>query len=321
MTGRVSSRRIGLVTALLLVGAATFASATTAGATGAPAPQRPQAVTGSWPTVQLRLPASANTAGARAAVTVAIVDTGVTAVSGLRGAVLPGTDLVNGDADARDDNGHGTMLAGLAAGRASYGVCHSCSILPVKVLDAEKSGRGSVVAAGIRWAVAQGARVVNVSLNASSERPELTAALNAAIAQGVTVVIAAGNGGSADPSHEGYPGPSVPGAIRVAANTKEGRVAAWSNRGSWVDISAPGWASNIPRAGGGTVSSSGTSLSAAYVSGIAGLLLANNPALTPAQVKTAILAGGTPQPGLPVASSRIANAAGALAAANAPAVP
>jgi subtilisin family serine protease len=298
---------------ILLTAACAAASALAASAwAGTGAAPRTQSAALAWPTVQLSLPAAWAAADGGAPVTIAVVDTGVSTVHGLEGAILPGADLVNDDADARDDNGHGTMIASLAAGRAAYGVCTSCTVLPVKVLDAGEGGNSTVVAAGVAWAVAHGAKVVNVSLNASSERPELTAALNAAVAAGVTVVVAAGNGGSANPSHGGYPGPSVPGAIRVAASAKTGRLAAWSNRGTWVDVAAPGWTPPVPRVGGGTIASSGTSFAAAYVSGVAALLLSQNPLLTPAQVKAAILAGGTPGKGLPVASARLVNAAGAL---------
>jgi subtilisin family serine protease len=300
--------RILFVTTVALASALAVSAAW--GSTGA-SPRTPSAAL-AWPTVQLALPAAWAATGDAEPVTIAVVDTGVSQVRGLQGAVAPGIDLVNGDGDARDDNGHGTMIASLAAGRASYGVCPSCTVLPVKVLDAGESGKSATVAAGVAWAVEHGAKVINVSLNAASERPDLNAALEAAVAAGVTVVVAAGNGGSADPAHGGYPGPSVPDAIRVAASAKTGRIAAWSNRGTWVDVAAPGWTPSVPRVGGGTIASSGTSFAAAYVSGVAALLLSKNPSLTPAQVKAAIVAGGTPSAGLPVASARLVNAAGAL---------
>ena len=56
----------------------------------------------------------------------------------------------------------------------------------------------------------------------------------------VTVVVAAGNGGSSDAGHDGYPAASSPSAVRVAGVDRNGALFSWSNRGSWVDIAAPG---------------------------------------------------------------------------------
>jgi subtilisin family serine protease len=287
---------------------------------GAAVPNDPYVRALTWPSAQLDLSGAWDSARGTAPVTVAVIDTGVANVSDLRGAVLPGIDLVNRDDDPDDDNGHGTAIASIIAARPNNGqgiagVCGTCSILPVKVLDAQKGGRASTVAEGVRWAVAHGARVLDISLNAPTPRPELDAALNDAIAQGVTVVISAGNGGSSNPAKEGYPAASVTNAIRVAATTKANGLAGWSNRGGWVDIAAPGWATALRRSGGVAIGLQGTSYAAPYVAGIAALLLTEDPTLSPAEVKSLILVGGTPVRGLAVASSRIANAAHTLVAA------
>src|SRR5689334_2618139 len=87
----------------------------------------------SWPSTQLRLPQVWTSRAQRQPTIVAIVDTGVSPVSDLAGALLPGVDLVNGDDDPVDDNGHGTAIASIAAARAGNGigvagVCGSCQI-------------------------------------------------------------------------------------------------------------------------------------------------------------------------------------------------
>jgi thermitase len=306
--------------ALAALAAACLLASGNGGATavrGSARPAAPLVGTLAWPAQQLDLQRAWAGTGTDASVAIAVLDTGVADVAALHDALLPGIDLVNQDADPSDDNGHGTQVAGIAAARGTFaGVCATCALLPVKVLDASKSGRASVVAAGVRWAVDHGARVLNLSLNATSDRPELNAALNDAIAQGVTVVLAAGNGGSANPSNDGYPAPGVPGAIRVAASTQGLKIASWSNRGAWVDIAAPGWATTVRRDGGIASGISGTSFSAAYVSGLAGLLLAHDPTLTPAQVKALILGSGTHVANLPVASGRVTNAGAAVTLAN-----
>jgi subtilisin family serine protease len=274
----------------------------------------------SWPAAQLRLPQVWAAAGVRQPTVIAVVDTGVSPVADVAPNLLPGVDLVNGDEDASDDNGHGTFIASIAAARTGNGigiagVCGTCSILPVKVLDSHEGGHASTVAEGIRWAVEHGAKVVNLSLGAPGDRPDLDAAIDDAIAQGVVVVVAAGNSGSSRPDGDGYPAAAVPNAIRVAATTSARKLAPWSNHGSWVDVSAPGWAVALRRNGTVAIGVQGTSYSAAYVSGLAGLLLSENPALTPAEVKQLVLEAGTRQAKLDVASHRIANVAASLAAA------
>src|SRR5206468_9137630 len=98
-----------------------------------------------------------------ARVVVAVLDSGVDPNQpDLRGALVPGRDFVNSDADAADDHGHGTAVAGVIAARANNregaaGVCWRCSVMPVKVLDSHGTGDDTVIAAGIVWAVDHGA--------------------------------------------------------------------------------------------------------------------------------------------------------------------
>ena len=141
-------------------------------------------------------------AGRGAGVVVAVLDTGVDlAHVDLRDRVLPGVDLVDSDDVAQDENGHGTHVAGIIAatdgnGAGIAGVAPSASILPVRVLDADGSGTLDTVVAGVRWAVAHGADVVNLSLSEDAQAvlgPSLADALREAWAAGVVPVIAAGN--------------------------------------------------------------------------------------------------------------------------------
>ena len=101
---------------------------------------------------------------------IAIVDTGVDETQpDLRGRVMRGWDFHNNDARPRDDNGHGTAVAGVAAAAGNdrvgiAGMCWRCRIMPVKVLNANGSGSHSNIAAGIIWAADHGADVINLSL-------------------------------------------------------------------------------------------------------------------------------------------------------------
>ena len=111
---------------------------------------------------------------------VAIVDTGVDPNQpDLRGALVPGYDFVHQTATPRDDEGHGTAVAGIVAARTNNyegiaGVCGSCLIMPVKVLDDKGVGDDSVIAAGIVWAVDHGARAINLSLGGPGTTPRWT---------------------------------------------------------------------------------------------------------------------------------------------------
>src|SRR6185312_12211038 len=129
-------------------------------------------------------------------VTVAVVDSGVDANHpDLAGQVLPGLDLVGPAGGAGPDPvGHGTTVAGLIAGRNDdkrgvVGLAPDSRILPVRVLDERnKYDDALIVAKGVRWAVDNGARVINLSLGGSGDSPALAAALDYAFARDVVVV-------------------------------------------------------------------------------------------------------------------------------------
>jgi subtilisin family serine protease len=127
------------------------------------------------------------------------------------------------------------------------------------------------------------------------------------------VVAAAGNGGASDPASGGYPAASNPEVVSVAG--LDGRaLAPWTNRGSWVTVAAPGRRPALS-VRGVPFTALGSSAAAAYVSGVVGVMLAANPALTPAQVVSILLTAGSPVPGLDVRSGRVLSAAAAVEAA------
>jgi serine protease len=215
--------------------------------------------------------------------TIAIVDTGVDSDHpDLAGRVLPGRDFVNGDLDASDDEGHGTMVAGFAAaagnnGKGAAGAAWNARILPVKVLNTGGSGSDADIAAGITWAVDQGADIINLSLGGPGESDVLRAAIEYATAQDVVVVAAAGNDGFPEPS---YPA-AFAGVVAVGATDWSGNVVWWSNYGSWVDLVAPGYEVWSTASAPGAVESYeagyGTSFSAPLVAGVGALVRAKNP--------------------------------------------
>jgi serine protease len=225
--------------------------------------------------------------------TVAVLDTGIDAGHpDLTGRTLPGRNEIRPGTTPNDDNGHGTMTAGIIGANTNNGVglagvAWSAKILPVKVLDAEGSGTDAVIIAGINWAAANGAKVINLSLGGPDDNPLLHDAITQAVAKGIVVVAAAGNTGVGAPE---YPA-AYPEVIAVGATDNNGALTAFSTHGDWVDIAAPGW--DIFSTGPRSLTlpeylpywtGSGTSFSAPMVAGVAALLRNKFPTYTPAQI-------------------------------------
>jgi subtilisin family serine protease len=230
-------------------------------------------------------------------VVVAVVDTGVDPNHpDLRGALVPGWDFVNNDADPSDDHGHGTAVAGVIGARANNhaggaGICWRCLVMPIKVLDSKGSGDDTVIAAGIVWATDHGAQVINVSLGGPGSSVELANALAYASAKGAIVIAAAGNAGD---TTQFFPA-ADPHAISVAATTVADQRYSWSNFGSWVRLAAPGC--NITTIlGGGYGTFCGTSSATPLVAGLVALELSAQPAATAREAEDALARAAVPLP-------------------------
>ena len=189
-------------------------------------------------------------------------------------------DLLDADALPEDDVGHGTHVAGIAVGagrRMPVGVAPLCRLLPVRVLaamqrDGERYGAGLVdnINQGVKWAVDQGADVINMSLGVRHEGGGLPHedVIDYARRAGVTVVAAAGNDGREELY---YPG-ALPGVITVGAMAGEGDVAPFSTYGHQVDLIAPGEEIYSSYRDGGYAFATGTSHAAPFVTGAVALL-------------------------------------------------
>ena len=251
-------------------------------------------------------------------VTIAVVDTGVAALAAFGSRLLPGVDVLRRGAAVGDRNGHGTAVAAIAAGNdpslGFRGGCVTCSVLPVVALADAGTGTTSDVAAGVRAAADRGARVIEVALTASTDDAVLDAAVADATNRGDVVVLAAGNDGSSDPTHDGYPAAASPEAISVAGLAGRALAPRSEPHGPGVDLAARGTLRSIA-ASGTVLKMTGSSAAAAYASGLVGQMLVVDPLLTPAAVQRILLASGEPAPGLDVRSGRILSARAALAAA------
>jgi membrane-anchored mycosin MYCP len=219
-------------------------------------------------------------------VTVAVVDSGVDYSPQLAGRV---TEINLTGQGPRDCVGHGTAVASIIAasdargrGVPFYGVAPAARILSVKVNTGD-TGTTRLLAQGIRDAVADGAQVINVSIQTAASSPALRAAVAFALRRNAVVVAAAGNdnpGGGVGPY---YPA-SYPGVLSVGAVDETGTLTGYTDRKTRVSVTAPG--ANIASAwpGGYNPASQGTSFAAAFVSGVAALVRAAYPRLTAAQV-------------------------------------
>lgn len=233
-------------------------------------------------------------------VRVAIVDTGIDLQHpDLIANIAGGINLVKAGAIPRDDNGHGTHVAGIAAAVHNRigvaGVAPSARLYAVKVLDASGSGQLSNVILGLQWTVDQGMDVVNMSLGLPVDVQAFRTAIRNAAASGLTIVAAAGNLGGTNSVI--YPA-KYPEVIAVSAVTTEGKIASFSSTGPEVDVAAPGVniLSTLPARRYGRMS--GTSMASPHVTGAAALYLSLVPTATPVQVRAIVAATSVVLPGL-----------------------
>lgn len=260
-------------------------------------------------------------------VRLAVLDTGLDgAHPDFRGRVAAWRDWIDPDGEDGpvDPNGHGTHVAGIAAGDGAAsggryrGVAPGAELLIARVLDAQGGGRTSTVLAGIEWALDEGARILNISLGGPPYPADGTDALSqmcdAAVAEGAIVCVAAGNLGPAGHT-VGAPG-AARSAITIGASElgpRGERAALFSSRGptgdgrTKPDLLFPGVGIVAPRAEGSSLGTPveeaymalrGTSQAAPMAAGGAALLLEANPRLDPEDVKDRLMRGALPLVGV-----------------------
>ena len=233
-----------------------------------------------------------------------------------------GYDFVDWDGTPQDANGHGTHVAGIVAARGGNGIGVSgvawrARLMAVRVLDRQARGTTTAVAEGLRYAVDNGARIVNLSLAGPTSTPDLEEAVRYAQDRGVLVVVAAGNDGA-----DLAVAPTFPAAyaeanvLGVAATTRDGGLSGVSDYGPGADLAAPGEEILSTALGGGYEWRTGTSMAAPQVAGTLVLLAAARPDLDAGALRAALLAG-VRHTGLPVQAGAL-DAAAALRSVIAP---
>ena len=238
-------------------------------------------------------PAAWDTTLGSASVVVCVVDSGVRRThEDLAVRYAGGIDLVYGDADPQDDNGHGTHVTGIATatmdnGRGLAGLAQ-VSFKHAKALDSAGGAPWSRVASAIQWCSDQGAAVITMSLGAPWGSTALQDSIDQAWARGAVVVASAGNAGPCTNCLT-YPA-KYANVLAVGCVTSSRSLCPYSSTGPELDLVAPGHDVPSTSASGDTAyeARSGTSMSAPFVAGAAALLKSHSPAATNADIRSAL---------------------------------
>ncbi|MDX3965047.1 MAG: S8 family serine peptidase [Bradyrhizobium sp.] len=234
---------------------------------------------------KLRLP-QAHTLAHGANVTIAVIDSGIDAKH---------PELANSVADNFDALGsaegphvHGTGIAGAIVAHARLmGSAPQARIIAIRAFGGANGGAESssyIILRSLNYAAEHGAQIVNMSF-AGPKDAVIERAIAATAARGLVLIAAAGNAGAKSPPL--YPAAN-PNVIAVSATDQQDRLFSASNRGNYIAVAAPGVDIFLPAPAGKYQITSGTSFSAAYVSGVAALLLERNHALKPEALRVTL---------------------------------
>jgi subtilisin family serine protease len=228
-----------------------------------------------------------------------IIDTGIRAThTDFGGRVISGFTSINDGIGTNDLGGHGTHVAGTAAG-SHWGVAKNATLVPVRVLDAGGFGSAATIIAGVDFVTADHQpsqpAVANMSLTLHAGSGALDNAVTRSIIDGVTYVIAAGNDDSNTNPCNHSPA-RVQGALVLGATKdNDSRDTIYSNYGPCVDLFAPGTAIQSAWITNDTDTNviSGTSMASPHAAGVAALVLEANPGASPSTVGAVIINGAT----------------------------
>ncbi|MGK7955376.1 MAG: S8 family peptidase, partial [Crocosphaera sp.] len=203
-----------------------------------------------------------------------------------------GWDFTSDSNHTLDIEGHGTHVAGTIAGVKNdfgvTGIAYNAQIMPVQVLDDSGSGSWEGLAEGIRYAVDNGADVINMSLEGSNALSSVGSAIEYAASKGVIVVSAAGNNSDSTTMGHDPASYATDWGLAVGAVDLSNEMAGFSNRSGETKlayVNAPGVSVLSTTPNNSYDSYSGTSMAAPHVAGVVALMLEANPNLTDAQVR------------------------------------
>lgn len=218
-------------------------------------------------------------------VTIAILDSGVLPTHpDLAANLVPGWNFFDNNSNTADVYGHGTQVAGAAAGIANNGVgvagvAGAAKIMPIRVTDTAGYGYYSTISQGITYAADRGARVANASFASLYSSSSVQSAAQYMKSKGGLFVVAAGNSGTNDGS------PAITSMIPVSATDSNDAKTSWSSFGSYVAVAAPGAGIWTTTSSGGYAAVSGTSFSSPITAGVVALMMAAKPTLSAGQVE------------------------------------
>lgn len=241
-----------------------------------------------WGLTRIKADKAWDTSTGNNSIIIAVIDTGVDKDHpDLIQNLISGYNTIVSSTNTDDDNGHGTHVAGIAAGvidnsKGISGVSGKSKIMPLKVLNSSGSGWTSDITEAVIWAADHGAKVINMSLGGSSYDQAFQDAINYAFNKGVLVVAAAGNSNTSAPS---YPA-AFSNVMAVSAIDQNNSRAYFSNYGSYVDITAPGVNIYSTVYNNSYTTMSGTSMACPFVAGAAAFLWSMKNSLTPSQVES-----------------------------------
>lgn len=220
---------------------------------------------------------------------IAIIDSGLRADAELDGFVLASFDALNPDKPISDSGGHGTQMAFIAAGVIKpIGVegdsVMQVPIIPIKAFDENGFTSNVLLMESLEYALDHGARVMSLSWGSETKSDFLSEALESAISKGLIIVASAGNEPSGEPV---YPA-AYPAVIGVGALAPDGKAWEKSNRGEFVDLYAPGFASLPVGYKGDPGIYAGTSISAAFTANRIAGILSKNPRATKQEILDAL---------------------------------
>jgi subtilisin family serine protease len=220
---------------------------------------------------------------------IAILDTGIsTDASEIGDRLVTPFDATTGGTDGSDIDGHGTEVAGIAAGAGGLlqGVTPTSPLMPVRIYNRQGNTAVPWMIAGINWAVQNHAAVINISSSmpvadaSAADVASLTRAITDAFNKGTLVVASMGNDGNGAAQLPA----SLPHVIGVGASDLTGSRATFSNTGPWVDLVSPARSLVAPISKAycpsGYGVANGSSFAAPAVAGAAALLAQIRPTLT-----------------------------------------